>query len=66
MERGFLDAAGEPVPATKVYFVAVNSARLALVRLAERVGSLDVGGALADLEREGQAMIRERRLRAVE
>jgi hypothetical protein len=36
-ERGFLDEGGEPVPATKVYFVAVNSARLALVRLQEHL-----------------------------
>ena len=36
-ERGFLDADGEPVAGTKVYFVAVNSARLALVRLREHL-----------------------------
>jgi hypothetical protein len=41
--RGFLGEAGDPQPATKLYFVAVNSARLAIVRLSdhlrERYGS---------------------------
>ena len=35
--RGFLDEAGEPVAATRLYFVAVNSARLAIVRLSEHL-----------------------------
>jgi hypothetical protein len=35
--EGFLDAEGVPRPATKVYFVAVNSARLALARLEEHL-----------------------------
>jgi hypothetical protein len=36
-EVGFLDETGEPVPATKLYFTALNSARLALVRLNEHL-----------------------------
>lgn len=32
-EHGFLDEKGEPRPAAKVYFLALNSARHALVRL---------------------------------
>jgi hypothetical protein len=36
---GFLDdETGEPVPATRVDFTALNTARLALVRLGERPG----------------------------
>jgi hypothetical protein len=31
--HGFIDARGEPHPAAKVYFAAINSARLALARL---------------------------------
>jgi hypothetical protein len=31
--HGFIDAKGEPHPAAKVYFAAINSARLALARL---------------------------------
>jgi hypothetical protein len=34
---GFLDAEGEPVPATRIYFTALNTARLALVRLNEHL-----------------------------
>jgi hypothetical protein len=36
-ESGFLDEAGEPRPAGKVYFTALNSARLAAVRLADHL-----------------------------
>ena len=40
---GFLDERGEPCAAAKIYFTALNSARLAAVRLAEhlRERSLD-------------------------
>jgi hypothetical protein len=36
---GFLDGEGEPVPATRIYFTAVNSARLALQRLEDHLRS---------------------------
>lgn len=36
-EHGFLDEGGEPRAAVRVYFVAANSARLALVRLNEHL-----------------------------
>jgi len=65
--RGFLDAAGEPVAATKVYFVAVNSARLALVRLREHLRAQETSP-LPILEGEGRRLRleAESRLRAVE
>jgi hypothetical protein len=49
-ERGFLDQAGEPVSATRLYFTALNSARLALVRLNEhmRERTRTPGAALAE------------------
>lgn len=62
---GLLDDGGEPLPATRIYFTALNSARLALARLSERVGRLDADDPLAVLEAEGRR-IAERRLRAVE
>jgi hypothetical protein len=37
VECGLLDDAGEPRPATRIYFTALNSARLALVRLQEHL-----------------------------
>lgn len=43
-ERGFLDAEGEPNGAAKVYFTALNSARLAATRLAEHLRSRGVKG----------------------
>jgi hypothetical protein len=49
-ECGFLDAAGEPVAASKVYFVAVNSARLAAVRLDAH---------LKDVGRDGRSALRD-------
>jgi hypothetical protein len=49
-EVGFLDEDGEPVPATKVYFTALNTARLALTRLNEhmRERTRQPGAALAE------------------
>ncbi len=35
--RGFIREDGEPEPATKIYFVALNSARLALTRFGEHM-----------------------------
>jgi hypothetical protein len=48
--EGFLTAKGTPRAATRVYFTAVNSARLALVRLNEHLKELqaDPNQALAD------------------
>ncbi len=59
--------AGEPVPATKLYFVAVNSARLALSRLHEHLIAKDTSP-LPALEGEGRRLRleAEQRLRAVE
>jgi hypothetical protein len=48
-EVGFLDEDGEPRPAAKVDFVAVNSARLALARLDDN---------LVDRNREKGAALR--------
>jgi hypothetical protein len=51
-ERGLLDEAGEPRAATKVYFTALNSARLALVRLEENLSKREgAGPSLADIHR---------------
>ncbi len=63
---GFLDAKGEPVGATKIYFVAVNSARLALSRLREHLHA-EEHSPLPALEGEGRRLRleAERRLRAV-
>ncbi|MBA2361427.1 MAG: hypothetical protein H0V79_10950 [Actinobacteria bacterium] len=36
-EHGLLDASGEPRPAAKIYFTALNCARLAAVRLREHL-----------------------------
>jgi hypothetical protein len=36
-EHGLIDEQGEPRAPTKIYFVAINSARLALVRLADHL-----------------------------
>jgi len=50
-EAGFLDEHGEPRPAAKVYFTALNSSRLAAARLAEHVKhrqDADPFGPLAD------------------
>jgi hypothetical protein len=65
-EHGFLDADGEPVGATKVYFVAVNSARLALSRLREHLNAQE-HSPLPALEGEGRRLRieAENRLRAV-
>jgi len=48
--HGFLDEGGDPQPATRLYFVAVNSARLAVVRLNEhlRASKRDHASVLAD------------------
>jgi hypothetical protein len=47
---GFLDEEGEPVPATRIYFTALNTARLALVRLDDHLKARDPGGqSLADV-----------------
>jgi hypothetical protein len=40
-DRGFLDSEGEPAPGVKVYFVACNSARLALARLEAHLATRD-------------------------
>lgn len=66
LANGFLDHAGEPVPATKVYFTAVNSARLALQRLRDHLTAKDISP-LPALEGEGRRLRleAEQRLRAV-
>jgi hypothetical protein len=47
---GFLDETGEPVPATRLYFTALNSARLALTRLSEHLKARQPDGeTLADV-----------------
>jgi hypothetical protein len=43
-EHGFLDEQGEPRGAVRVYFAAVNSARLAATRLSEHLRSRGVKG----------------------
>jgi hypothetical protein len=56
-QAGFLDADGEPRPASKVYFTAINSARLAAVRLAEHMKVARVGpDPLLILEGEGRRL----------
>ncbi len=56
-EVGFLDKQGEPQPAVRVYFVAINSARLAAVRLAEHLRVRgEVFEPLAALEGEGRRL----------
>jgi hypothetical protein len=55
-ERGLIDAEGNPLPSLRVYFTGLNSARLALNRLAEHLERHDGGGeALEDyvVERYG-------------
>jgi hypothetical protein len=43
-EQGFLDEEGNPRPASRIYFAAANSARLALQRLNEHMRELGDGG----------------------
>ncbi len=66
--NGFLDPTGEPVAATKVYFTAINSSRLALQRLREHLHARDVSP-LPALEGEGRRLrleAAERRLHSVQ
>jgi hypothetical protein len=55
-EHGFLDDKGEPVGGAKVYFVALNAARLNLARFEEhlRSGRAERGDALAALLEQGR------------
>lgn len=60
-EVGFLDAHGIPRPATRLYFVALNFARVAVVRLAEHLRAESVGpDPLAMLEATGRRIIEQR------
>ena len=52
---GSLDAGGEPSGASKVYFTALNSARLAAVRLAEHLGTRSGGEPSMVLVLQGKA-----------
>jgi hypothetical protein len=65
-QHGFLDAKGEPKAPSKIYFTAVNSARLALTRLREHLQATDTSP-LPALGDEGRRvrLEAETRLRAV-
>jgi hypothetical protein len=52
--NGFLDEKGEPRGGVKVYFVAVNSSRLALARLEEHVRQRGLGEGLDALIADGR------------
>jgi hypothetical protein len=51
---GLLDADGEPVPATRIYFTAANSARLALDRLTDHLRARDPARPLGELAERGR------------
>lgn len=55
-EHGFLDDNGEPVGGAKVYFVALNAARLNLARFEEhlRAGGVNRQDPLAELVEHGR------------